>query len=120
MEGPTPVSALIHAATLVCSGVYLLIRISPILEYSKEVLIIITWLGGITTVVAGIIGVLQKDIKRIIAYSTMSQLGYMVLAIGISEYELSIYHLINHAYYKGLLFIAVGVIIHTMNDEQRF
>jgi len=98
MEGPTPVSALIHAATMVTAGVYLLIRSSPIIEYSNTVLLICLWLGGITTLSSSLIGFFQQDIKKIIAYSTMSQLGLMVIAIGLSSYNVALFHLINHAF----------------------
>ena len=118
MEGPTPVSALIHAATMVTAGVYLLIRTSPIIEYSPIVLIICLWLGAITTIFSSLIGLFQGDIKKIIAYSTMSQLGMMIIAIGLSFYSLALFHLINHAFYKGLLFLGAGAIIHSVNDNQ--
>lgn len=113
MEGPTPVSALIHAATMVTAGVYLLIRLSPLLEYSSTGLIIISWLGALTAIIAGTIAVYQNDLKRVIAYSTMSQLGYMVLAIGGSQYGISAYHMVNHAYFKALLFLSAGAVIHS-------
>ena len=118
MEGPTPVSALIHAATMVTAGVYLLIRSSPIIEYSNTVLIICLWLGAITTMFSSLIGFYQKDIKKIIAYSTMSQLGMMVLSIGLSCYNIALFHLINHAFYKELLFLGAGSVIHAMSDNQ--
>jgi NADH-ubiquinone oxidoreductase chain 5 len=120
MEGPTPVSALIHAATMVTAGVYLLMRISPLLEYSSTVLLICLWLGAITSVFSSLIGLFQQDIKKVIAYSTMSQLGMMVLAIGLSNYNLALFHLINHAFYKGLLFLAAGSVIHAVGDNQDF
>jgi len=118
MEGPTPVSALIHAATMVTAGVYLLIRSSPLLEYSPTLLLIILWLGAITTLFSSMIGLFQGDIKKIIAYSTMSQLGMMVIAIGLSSYNIALFHLINHAFYKGLLFLGAGAIIHSVVDNQ--
>jgi NADH-ubiquinone oxidoreductase chain 5 len=118
MEGPTPVSALIHAATMVTAGVYLLIRSSPLIEYSSTVLLICLWLGAITTVFSSLIGLFQQDIKKIIAYSTMSQLGMMVIAIGLSSYNVAIFHLINHAFYKGLLFLGAGAVIHAVFDNQ--
>jgi NADH-ubiquinone oxidoreductase chain 5 len=118
MEGPTPVSALIHAATMVTAGVYLLIRSSPLIEYSSTVLLICLWLGAITTVFSSLIGLFQQDIKKIIAYSTMSQLGMMVIAIGLSSYNIAIFHLINHAFYKGLLFLGAGAVIHAVVDNQ--
>jgi NADH-ubiquinone oxidoreductase chain 5 len=120
MEGPTPVSALIHAATMVTAGVYLLIRTSPLLEYSSTVLILCLWLGAITTVFSSLIGLFQQDIKKVIAYSTMSQLGMMVIAIGLSSYNLALFHLVNHAFYKGLLFLGAGAVIHAVNDNQDF
>ena len=118
MEGPTPVSALIHAATMVTAGVYLLIRSSPLIEYSSTVLLICLWLGAITTVFSSLIGLFQQDIKKIIAYSTMSQLGMMVIAIGLSSYNIAIFHLMNHAFYKGLLFLGAGAVIHAVVDNQ--
>ncbi len=118
MEGPTPVSALIHAATMVTAGVYLLIRSSPLIEYSSTVLLICLWLGAVTTVFSSLIGLFQQDIKKIIAYSTMSQLGMMVIAIGLSSYNVALFHLINHAFYKGLLFLGAGAVIHAVADNQ--
>lgn len=118
MEGPTPVSALIHAATMVTAGVYLLIRSSPLIEYSSGVLLLCLWLGAITTIFSSLVGLFQQDIKKIIAYSTMSQLGMMVIAIGLSSYNLAIFHLINHAFYKGLLFLGGGAVIHAVVDNQ--
>ena len=118
MEGPTPVSALIHAATMVTAGVYLLIRTSPLIEYSSTVLILCLWIGAITTVFSSLIGLFQQDIKKIIAYSTMSQLGMMVIAVGLSSYNLALFHLINHAFYKGLLFLGAGAVIHAVTDNQ--
>lgn len=118
MEGPTPVSALIHAATMVTAGVYLLIRLSPLIEYSGTGLLIISWVGGLTALFAASIATFQNDLKRVIAYSTCSQLGYMVLAVGMSQYTLSAYHLVNHAYFKALLFLSAGAVIHSLSDEQ--
>ena len=120
MEGPTPVSALIHAATMVTAGVYLLMRASPLIEYSSTVLIISLWLGAITTVFSSLIGLFQEDIKKVIAYSTMSQLGMMVIAIGLSSYNVALFHLVNHAFYKGLLFLGAGAVIHAVSDNQDF
>ena len=120
MEGPTPVSALIHAATMVTAGVYLLIRTSPLIEYSATILIICLWVGALTTVFSSLIGLFQQDIKKVIAYSTMSQLGMMVLAIGLSSYNIALYHLINHAFYKALLFLGAGSVIHAVADNQDF
>jgi NADH-ubiquinone oxidoreductase chain 5 len=118
MEGPTPVSALIHAATMVTAGVYLLIRSSPLIEYSSTLLLICLWLGAITTLSSSMIGLFQGDIKKIIAYSTMSQLGMMFVAIGSSSYAVALFHLINHAFYKGLLFLGAGSVIHAVSDNQ--
>ncbi len=120
MEGPTPVSALIHAATMVTAGVYLLMRTSPIIEYSSTVLVLCLWLGAITTVFSSLIGLFQQDIKKVIAYSTMSQLGMMVIAIGLSSYNVALFHLVNHAFYKGLLFLGAGAVIHAVADNQDF
>ena len=120
MEGPTPVSALIHAATMVTAGVYLLMRTSPLIEYSSTVLILCLWIGAITTVFSSLIGLFQQDIKKVIAYSTMSQLGMMVIAIGLSSYNVALFHLVNHAFYKGLLFLGAGAVIHAVADNQDF
>ena len=118
MEGPTPVSALIHAATMVTAGVYLLIRSSPLIEYSSTILLICLWFGAINTLFSSLIGFYQADIKKIIAYSTMSQLGMMVIAIGLSSYNIALFHLMNHAFYKGLLFLGAGAVIHAVADNQ--
>ena len=120
MEGPTPVSALIHAATMVTAGVYLLMRSSPLIEYSNTALLFCLWVGAITTVFSSLIGLFQQDIKKVIAYSTMSQLGMMVVAIGLSSYNLALFHLVNHAFYKGLLFLGAGAVIHAVSDNQDF
>ncbi|KAK4649753.1 NADH dehydrogenase subunit 5 (mitochondrion) [Podospora pseudocomata] len=120
MEGPTPVSALIHAATMVTAGVYLLMRSSPLIEYNSTVLLLCLWLGAITTVFSSLIGLFQQDIKKVIAYSTMSQLGMMVIAIGLSSYNVALFHLINHAFYKALLFLGAGSVIHAVADNQDF
>ncbi len=120
MEGPTPVSALIHAATMVTAGVYLLMRTSPLIEYSSTVLILCLWVGAITTVFSSLIGLFQQDIKKVIAYSTMSQLGMMVIAVGLSSYNIALFHLVNHAFYKGLLFLGAGAVIHAVADNQDF
>jgi NADH-ubiquinone oxidoreductase chain 5 len=117
---PTPVSALIHAATMVTAGVYLLMRTSPLIEYSSSVLILCLWLGAITTVFSSLIGLFQQDIKKVIAYSTMSQLGMMVIAVGLSSYNIALFHLVNHAFYKGLLFLGAGAVIHAVADNQDF
>ncbi len=117
---PTPVSALIHAATMVTAGVYLLIRSSPLIEYSSTVLLLCLWIGAITTIFSSVIGLFQQDIKKVIAYSTMSQLGMMVIAIGLSSYNIALFHLVNHAFYKALLFLGAGAVIHSVGDNQDF
>ena len=104
MEGPTPVSALIHAATMVTAGVFVLIRSSPLLEYSDSILFLAALIGGLTALFAGTVGLVQYDMKKVIAYSTCSQLGYMVFACGLSAYNISLFHLMNHAVFKALLF----------------
>lgn len=118
MEGPTPVSALIHAATMVTAGVYLLIRFSFLLEYVFTLNKVILFIGIVTTLFASTAGLVQNDLKKIIAYSTCSQLGYMIAACGISGYSFSIFHLINHGFFKALLFLSAGLIIHGMLEEQ--
>jgi len=118
MEGPTPVSALIHAATMVTAGVFLRARCSPLLEYSPTGLMVITVFGSITAFFAGSVGLVQNDLKRVIAYSTCSQLGYMVFACGRSSYQVGVFHLANHALFKALLFLSAGSVIHAMMDEQ--
>lgn len=118
MEGPTPVSALIHAATLVTAGVYLLLRSSPLLEYAPTTLIVITWVGALTAFFAATTGLLQNDIKRVIAYSTCSQMGYLFMAVGLSQYNVALFHLVNHAFFKALLFLAAGGVLHSMQDQQ--
>nr|YP_010968433.1 NADH dehydrogenase subunit 5 [Monoserius pennarius]WNO18772.1 NADH dehydrogenase subunit 5 [Monoserius pennarius] len=118
MEGPTPVSALIHAATMVTAGVYLIVRMSPLFENLPNVLVIIIILGSLTAFFAATIGVVQKDVKKIIAYSTCSQLGYMTLISGFSYYDLSLFHLFNHGIFKALLFLSAGSLIHSVCDEQ--
>ena len=118
MEGPTPVSALIHAATMVTAGVYLLVRASPIFEAAPDVQHLAAILGAITLLVAGVIALVQWDIKRVIAYSTMSQIGYMFLAAGIGAYGYAIFHLMTHAFFKALLFMSAGVVIHHLGGEQ--
>ena len=107
MEGPTPVSALLHSATMVTAGVFLILRCSPILEYSQQVLNFIAWIGGITALLAASIALVQNDIKKIIAYSTCSQLGYMFLACGFSNYHGALFHLFNHAFFKALSLIHI-------------
>jgi NADH-ubiquinone oxidoreductase chain 5 len=118
MEGPTPVSALIHAATMVTAGVFLIIRCSYLFEFSFICLEILTYLGALTIVLFGLVGLAQYDIKKIIAYSTCSQLGYMILACGLSGYNFALYHLFTHASFKALLSLSAGSIIHSMNNEQ--
>jgi NADH:ubiquinone oxidoreductase subunit 5 (subunit L)/multisubunit Na+/H+ antiporter MnhA subunit len=118
MEGPTPVSALIHAATLVTAGVFLLVRSSYLLEQTPLILMLLMLFGSQTAFFAGTIGIVQNDIKRVIAYSTCSQLGYMVFACGLSQYSIAIFHLANHALFKALLFLSAGAIIHGFSDEQ--
>jgi len=118
MEGPTPVSALIHAATMVTAGVFLLARCSPIFEYAPNALFIVTLVGSMTAFFAATTGLLQNDLKRVIAYSTCSQLGYMIFACGVSNYSAGVFHLANHAFFKALLFLGAGSVIHAVADEQ--
>jgi len=118
MEGPTPVSALIHAATLVTAGVFLIIRCSILFDNSPTALLIVTFIGAFTAFFASSVGLVQNDLKRVIAYSTCSQLGYMVFAAGLSHYSIALFHLANHALFKALLFLSAGCIIHGMSDEQ--
>src|ERR687892_741363 len=118
MEGPTPVSALIHAATMVTAGVYLIARTAPLFEIAPDVLRTAGILGGVTILVAGLIALVQTDIKRVIAYSTMSQIGYMFVGVGLSAYGAGLFHLMTHAFFKALLFMAAGIVIHALADEQ--
>ena len=118
MEGPTPVSALIHAATMVTAGVFLIARTSPLFEYTPNILSLVTIVGACTAFFAATVGLLQNDLKRVIAYSTCSQLGYMVFACGLSNYSVGVFHLMNHAFFKALLFLGAGSIIHAVADEQ--
>ena len=118
MEGPTPVSALIHAATMVTAGVFLVCRMSPLMEYAPEATAFITFLGATTAFVAATIGLVQNDIKRVIAYSTMSQLGYMFVAAGVGVYSVAMFHLFTHAFFKAMLFLGAGSVIHAMHHEQ--
>jgi NADH-quinone oxidoreductase subunit L len=118
MEGPTPVSALIHAATMVTAGVYLLVRLHPIYEAAEFVQHFAAAIGAVTLLVAGLIALVQTDIKRVIAYSTMSQIGYMFLAAGIGAYGNAMFHLMTHAFFKALLFLAAGIVIHALAGEQ--
>ena len=118
MEGPTPVSALIHAATMVTAGVFLVCRMSPLMEYAPEAMGFVTFLGATTAFVAATIGLVQNDIKRVIAYSTMSQLGYMFVAAGVGVYSVAMFHLFTHAFFKAMLFLGAGSVIHGMHHEQ--
>ena len=118
MEGPTPVSALIHAATMVTAGVFLIIKCSPLYEYVPTVLSVITFVGATTAFFSATVGLVQNDIKKVIAYSTCSQLGYMIFACGLSSYHVSFFHLVNHAFFKALLFLSAGAIIHSLSNEQ--
>jgi NADH-quinone oxidoreductase subunit L len=118
MEGPTPVSALIHAATMVTAGVYLIARTSPLFELAVDIQDLAGILGAITVLLAGLIALVQTDIKRVIAYSTMSQIGYMFIGVGLGAYGASLFHLMTHAFFKALLFMAAGLVIHALSDEQ--
>jgi NADH-quinone oxidoreductase subunit L len=118
MEGPTPVSALIHAATMVTAGVFLVARMSPLFEYAPAALALVTVVGAATAFFAATVGMCQTDIKRVIAYSTCSQLGYMFFALGVSAYPAAIFHLMTHAFFKALLFLSAGSVIHALSDEQ--
>lgn len=118
MEGPTPVSALIHAATMVTAGVFMLARLSPVFELSHTALTVVTFVGAFTAFFAATVGLVQNDIKRVIAYSTCSQLGYMFVALGMGFYSAAIFHLFTHAFFKALLFLGSGSVIHAVSDEQ--
>ncbi|KAJ6836549.1 NADH dehydrogenase subunit 5 [Iris pallida] len=118
MEGTTSVSALIHAATMVTAGVFIIVRCSPLFEYSPTALIVITFVGAMTSYLAATTRILQNDLKRVIACSTCSQLGYMIFACDLSNYSVSIFHLMNHAFFKALLFLSAGSVIHAISDEQ--
>ncbi|WP_378950257.1 NADH-quinone oxidoreductase subunit L [Mesorhizobium sp. ANAO-SY3R2] len=118
MEGPTPVSALIHAATMVTAGVFMLARLSPVFELSHSALTVVTFIGAFTAFFAATVGLVQNDIKRVIAYSTCSQLGYMFVALGMGFYSAAIFHLFTHAFFKALLFLGSGSVIHAVSDEQ--
>src|SRR6266403_297092 len=118
MEGPTPISALIHAATMVAAGVYMLVRVAFIIQASPTALLVIAWIGTITAVLAALIATQQNDIKRILAYSTLSQLGYMVVAVGLASNDAAIFHLFTHAFFKALLFLAAGSVIVMLHHEQ--
>ncbi|SFG38253.1 NADH-quinone oxidoreductase subunit L [Methylobacterium gossipiicola] len=118
MEGPTPVSALIHAATMVTAGVFMVARLSPVFELAPNALVVVTVIGGITAFFAATVGLVQNDIKRVIAYSTCSQLGYMFVALGVGAYSAGVFHLFTHAFFKALLFLGAGSVIHAMHHEQ--
>src|SRR3712207_4009346 len=116
MEGPTPVSALIHAATMVTAGVFMVARLSPVFELSHSALSVVIAVGAFTAFFAGTIGLVQNDIKRVIGYSTCSQLGYMFVALGVGAYPVAIFHLFTHAFFKALLFLGAGSVIHAVSD----
>ena len=118
MEGPTPISALIHAATMVTAGIFMVARMSPLFELSETALSFVLIIGATTAFFMGLLGIVNNDIKRVIAYSTLSQLGYMTVALGVSAYSAGIFHLMTHAFFKGLLFLAAGSVIHAMSGEQ--
>ena len=118
MEGPTPISALIHAATMVTAGIFMVARMSPIFEYSDTALMVVMFIGAATAFFMGLVAIVQDDIKRVVAYSTLSQLGYMTVALGASAYSLAIFHLFTHAFFKALLFLAAGSVIIAMHHEQ--
>ena len=118
MEGPTPVSALIHAATMVTAGVYLLLRFSPLLEFTEEGLLLVVTMGALTALYGALSGTVEHDLKRVIAFSTTSQLGYMMTAVGLSAHQVALFHLANHAFFKALLFLSAGAILHAVGDEQ--
>jgi NADH-quinone oxidoreductase subunit L len=118
MEGPTPISALIHAATMVTAGIFMVARMSPLFELSDTALSVVMIIGAITALFMGLIGIVQNDIKRVIAYSTLSQLGYMTVALGVSAYSVAIFHLATHAFFKALLFLGAGAVIMAMQHEQ--
>jgi NADH-quinone oxidoreductase subunit L len=118
MEGPTPVSALIHAATMVTAGVYMVCLLSPMFEYAPTAKHFVTLIGAVTSLFAATVGLTQNDIKRVIAYSTCSQLGYMFFAAGVGAYQAAMFHLFTHAFFKALLFLGAGSVIHGMHHEQ--
>jgi NADH-quinone oxidoreductase subunit L len=118
MEGPTPISALIHAATMVTAGIFMVARMSPLFELSETALAFVLFIGATTAFFTGLIGIVQNDIKRVVAYSTLSQLGYMTVALGVSAYSAAVYHLMTHAFFKALLFLAAGSVIIGMHHEQ--
>lgn len=118
MEGPTPVSALIHAATMVTAGVFLVIKMSVLFEFASNILLLIVLIGSATSFFAATAGLVQSDIKKVIAYSTCSQLGYMFFVCGLSGYQIGLFHLVNHAFFKALLFLGAGAVIHSVANEQ--
>ena len=118
MEGPTPISALIHAATMVAAGVYLIARVYPIFQLSPTIMTLMAWIGAITAFITATIAITQFDIKRALAYSTCSQLGYMVMAMGAGAYSAGLFHLMTHAYFKAMLFLCSGAVIHGLADQQ--
>lgn len=120
MEGPTPVSALIHAATMVAAGVYLVGRAYPLFQASTTALVTVAWIGGITALLGSLIALTQRDIKRVIAYSTISQLGYMMMSLGVGAYAYGVFHLMTHAFFKALLFLAAGSVIHAVDTQDLF
>ena len=117
MAGPTPVSALIHAATMVTAGVYLIARMHPLFMLAPDVLLVVALIGTLTLLVAGASALVQKDIKRVLAYSTMSQVGYMFLALGVGAWSAAIFHFVTHAFFKALLFLSAGVVIQALDNE---
>src|SRR5438876_4260816 len=118
MEGPTPISALIHAATMVAAGVYMLVRVAFVIQASQTALLVVAWIGAITAAMAALIATQQNDIKRILAYSTLSQLGYMIMAVGLASNDAAMFHLFTHAFFKALLFLGAGSIIVMLHHEQ--
>ena len=118
MEGPTPISALIHAATMVTAGIFMVARMSPLFELSDAALNFVLVIGAITALFMGFLGIIQNDIKRVVAYSTLSQLGYMTVALGVSAYPVAVFHLMTHAFFKALLFLAAGSVIIGMHHDQ--
>src|SRR5437867_8085939 len=118
MEGPTPISALIHAATMVAAGVYMLVRVALVIQASHTALLVVAWIGTITAVMAALIATQQNDIKRILAYSTLSQLGYMMMAVGLASNDAAMFHLFTHAFFKALLFLGAGSVIVMLHHEQ--
>src|SRR5450756_1069786 len=118
MEGPTPISALIHAATMVTAGIFMVARMSPMFELSETALSFVMTIGAITALFMGFLGIIQNDIKRVVAYSTLSQLGYMTVALGASAYAAGIFHLATHAFFKALLFLGAGSVIIALHHEQ--